>query len=137
MVSKGKFIVASGPVIVYEGKLLLAKDTKDDFYKFIGGTVLEGESLEDACSRRSKEAVNADIEIIRPLSPHILYENPQTKEKMTIILIHYLARLKNLEELSPQGNTTDILWLSPEEILAGQSNVSPNVLALAQKEDLS
>ncbi len=132
MVSEGKFIVVSGPVIFRDGKILVSKDSKDDFYKFIGGTVKEGESLEEACKRRAKEACGAEIEIIRPLSPNILYENPQTKEKMTIILINYLAELKNPGEIKPIPPEQDLKWVSVKEIK--KENVSPNVKALVEKE---
>ena len=37
MVNEKKFIVASGPVIIKDRKLLVSKDSKDDFYKLIGG----------------------------------------------------------------------------------------------------
>jgi len=40
---EGKFIIASGPVIVRNKRLLLSRDNKDDFYKLIGGGVKEGE----------------------------------------------------------------------------------------------
>jgi len=134
MISEGKFIVASGPVIVEDGKLLVSKDNKDDFYKLIGGTVQEGESLEDACIRKSKEACGAEIEIIKPLRPNILYENPQTKEKMKIILINYLAKLKNKEEIKPIPPEEDLKWVDIEEIKQGKGNVSPNVKSLIEKE---
>jgi len=45
-----KTIIASGPVIIENGKLLVNKDNKDDFYKLPGGTVEEGiEEMEEAC----------------------------------------------------------------------------------------
>lgn len=132
--AEGKYIVASGPVIIDNGKLLVAKDNKDDFYKFIGGTVKEGESLEDACIRKAKEAVNAEIEIVKPLSPNILYENPQTKEKMTIILINYLAKLKNKEEIKPLPPEEDLKWVDIEDVKKGEGNISPNVKMLIEKE---
>jgi ADP-ribose pyrophosphatase YjhB (NUDIX family) len=131
---EGKFIVASGPVIVKNKKLLVSRDNKDNFYKLIGGTVKEGESLENACIRKAKEACNAEIEIIKPLSPNILYENPTTKEKMTIILINYLARLKNPKEIRPIPPEQDLKWISIEEIKRGEGNVSPNVKELVRKE---
>ena len=130
-----KFIVASGPVIIEDGKLLVSKDNKDDFYKFIGGTVREGEDLEESCIRQAKEACNADIEIIRPLFPNILYENPTTKEKMTIVLINYLAKLKNKDEIKPLPPEEDIKWVSFEDIKQGKGNVSPNVKMLVEKEN--
>ena len=131
---EGKFIVASGPVIIEDGKLLLAKDNKDDFYKFIGGTVKEGEKLEDACVRKAREACGAEIEIVKPLSPNILYENPQTKEKMVIILIHYLAKLKNKDEIKPLPPEEEIKWISVEDIKNNLGNVAPNVKALVERE---
>ncbi|MFH1585825.1 MAG: NUDIX domain-containing protein [archaeon] len=134
MVSEGKFIVASGPVIIEDKKILLVKDDKDPFYKLPGGTVKEGESLEDACKKRAEEEINADIEIIKPLMPNILYENPKTKEKMTIVLINYLAKLKNPKEVKPLPPTQDIKWLAIEDIKNGQGGASPNVQALVKKE---
>ena len=38
-----KFIVASGPVIIEDWRLLVNKDDKDDFYKLPGGTVEKGD----------------------------------------------------------------------------------------------
>jgi ADP-ribose pyrophosphatase YjhB (NUDIX family) len=129
-----KTIIVSGPVIVEKGKLLVSKDNKDDFYKLIGGRVKEGESLEKACIRKAREACNADIEIIKPLFPNILYENPQTKEKMVIILINYLAKLKNPKEIKPIPPEQDLKWVEIKEIKKGRGNVSPNVRALVEKE---
>ena len=97
-VLEGKYLVASGPVIIEDGKLLVNKDTKDDFYKIPGGSINEDElDLEKACKRKVKEEINGEIEIIKPLHPKVLWENPQTKEKMTIVLVSYLAKLKNKE----------------------------------------
>lgn len=128
------FLVASGPVILEDGKLLVSKDNKDDFYKLIGGRVNKGESLEDACIRKAKQACNANIEILRPLMPNILYENPTTKEKMMIVLINYLAKLKNKEDIKPIPPEQDLKWISVEDIKIGKGNVSPNVKALVEKE---
>ena len=134
---EGKFIVASGPVIIEDGRLLVNKDNKDDFYKLPGGTVEEGiEDLEEACHRETKEENNAEIEIIRPLHPMILWENPQTKQKMTIVLIHYLAKLKNKDKMKPLPPTKEIKWLSIEEIKKGKHDVAPNITFLIDKGDI-
>ena len=134
MVSEGKFIVASGPVIIEKGKLLVVRDNKDPFYKLPGGTVKEDESLEQGCIRRAREEINADVEIIRPLSPNILYENPKTKEKMTIVLINYLSKLKNKDKIKTISPTQEIKWVSIEDIKKGKGNVSQNVKSLVEKE---
>jgi len=135
--AEGKYIIASGPVIIEDGKLLVNKDDKDDFYKLPGGTIEEGiEDLEQACHREVKEENNAKIEIIKPLHPMILWKNPQTKEQMVILLIHYLAKLKNKEEIKPIPPIQEIKWLDIEEIKEGTHNVAPNIKFLIDKGDI-
>jgi ADP-ribose pyrophosphatase YjhB (NUDIX family) len=132
-----KTIIASGPVIIENGKLFVNKDNKDDFYKLPGGTIEQGiESLEEACIREVKEENNADIEIIKPLHPMILWKNPQTGEEMTILLIHYLARLKNKNEVRPIEPIKEIQWLDIKEIEQGKHNVAPNIKFLIEKGDI-
>jgi len=132
-----KNIVASGPVIIENGKLLVNKDDKDDFYKLPGGTVEEGiEDLEQACHREVKEENNAEIEIIRPLHPMILWKNPQTGEKMAILLIHYLAKLKNSQDVRPMPPVRETSWLDIREIRDGKHDVAPNIKFLISKGDI-
>jgi ADP-ribose pyrophosphatase YjhB (NUDIX family) len=135
MVNK-KFIVASGPVIIEDGKLLVNKDDKDDFYKLPGGTVEKGDNLIDACHKEVKEENNGEIEIIRPLNPMVIYKNPQTKQEMTIVLIHYLAKLKNKGEIKPISPIQEVTWLNIEEIKKGKHNVAPNIKFLIEQGDI-
>ena len=134
---EGKFIIASGPVIVENGKLLVNKDPKDAFYKLPGGTIEEGiESLEEACKREVFEENNARIQIERPLSPMILWKNPTTKDRMAIVLIHYKAKLLNRDEIKPSGETTEVTWLDIEDIRKRKYNVAPNIYFPLEKGDL-
>ena len=137
MVSEGKFIIASGPVIIEKGKLLVNKDNKDDFYKLPGGTIETGiEDLEQACHRETKEENNGEIEIIKPLHPMILWKNPQTKDKMVILLIHYLAKLKNPKKIKPIPPIQEVRWLDIRDIKNGKYHVAPNIQFLIEKGDI-
>jgi len=132
-----KVIVASGPVIIENGKLLVNRDNKDDFYKLPGGTIEDNaEDLEEACHREFKEEVNGDVEIIKPLHPMIVRKNQQTGEKMLIILIHYLGKLKNKNELKPIPPIKEIKWLDINEIKKGKHNVANNIKFLIEKGDI-
>jgi ADP-ribose pyrophosphatase YjhB (NUDIX family) len=134
---KLKYIVASGPIIIEEGNLLVNKDEKDDFYKLPGGTVEEDEvSLESACHRETKEENNAEIEIIRPSHPMLIWKNPQTGEKMAILLIHYKAKLLNKEDIKPIPPVKEVTWLDVEEIKQGKHNVAPNIKFLIEKGEI-
>ena len=135
--SEGKFIIASGPVIIEDGKLLVNKDNKDDFYKLPGGTIEpEDKDLEQTCHREILEEDNAMIEIIKPLNPMIIYKNPQTKEEMIILLIHYLAKLLNKDEIKANPPIQEIKWLDIEEIKQGKYDVAPNIKFLIEKGDI-
>lgn len=131
-----KFIVASGPVIIEDGKLLVNKDNKDDFYKLPGGTVEFGDDLIFACYRETKEEINGELEILKSLNPMIIYKNPQTNEAMTIVLIHYLAKLKNKDSIKPIFPIKEIRWLNIKEIKQGKYHVAPNIYFLIEKGDI-
>ena len=132
-----KVIVASGPVIIEDGKLLVNKDNKDDFYKLPGGTIEENaEDLEEACHREFKEEVNGEVKIIKPLHPMIVRKNQQTGEKMLIVLIHYLGKLKNKRDLKPIPPIKEIQWLDIEKIKQGRYNVANNIKFLIEKGDI-
>jgi len=125
-----KIIIASGPVIIENGKILLSKDAKDDFYKLPGGSVKLGkESLEQGCKRRVKEEVNGNIEIIHPLDSHVLWKNPSTKEPMIIVLVNYLSKLKNKNQIKPGKGIVEIKWVSVKDIINGKfKKASPNTI---------
>ena len=132
-----KYIIASGPVIIKKGKLLVNKDDKDDFYKLPGGTIEEGiESLEEACHRETKEENNGLIKIIKPLSPMILWKNPQSGEKMCIVLIHYEAKLLNKKDIKPIPPIREVIWLSISDIKKGKYYVAPNIHYLIEKGEI-
>ncbi len=129
-------IVASGPVIVENGKLLVNKDDKDDFYKIPGGRQEEDEDLEETCIRKAWEEINAEITILKRLSPLILNENPTTHKKMRIELHHYLAELNNPHEIKPISPVKEVKWLDLNGIKRGKYNVAPNIRFLVEKGEI-
>jgi len=129
-------IIASGPVIIENGKLLVNKDDKDDFYKIPGGRLEENEDLEEGCIREVREEINAEITIIKKLPTLILNENPTTHQKMRIELHHYLAELNNLSEIKPIYPIKEIKWLDINDIKRGKYSVAPNIRFLFEKGEL-
>ena len=134
-----KKIIASGPVIIEEGKLLVIKDSKDDFYKIPGGTVEEKDKgdLELTCKREFKEEINGEIEIIEKLSTQILNKNPRTQEPMKIELHHYKSKLFNKEELKPIHPIKEVKWLVIEDIKKEKYDVAPNIKFLIEQGDIN
>jgi ADP-ribose pyrophosphatase YjhB (NUDIX family) len=85
-----KKVVAFGPVIVVEGRLLVTKDGKDNFYKIPGGKPLIGESGEECCLRELREETGLDAKIVRPLSSLILDRNLKQMKRWIFFCIIFL-----------------------------------------------
>lgn len=89
-------LIASGPVIIENDKVLLNKHGEKKVWKFPGGDIYERSgTFEEWAKRRVKEEMGISCEIVKPLKPMIAWG-----EDKTIILIHYLAR-KTTDEIKP------------------------------------
>jgi len=121
-----QIIVASGPVVIEHGEVLLNKHGDDGFWKFLGGRVEhfdfqdETNSLEEACQREVKEEMGFDVEIIRSLKPMMVQKpgDPNT----WVILIHYLA--KRLGEIKRGADIKDARWFDINNLPA---DCAPNI----------
>lgn len=93
---KTETTIASGPVLIENGKVLLSKDNKDPFWKFPGGTVLDTESFLETAIRELKEESNLTAELKD--NPIIFTFHKESEDKVSYyILIHYPAT-------NPSGN---------------------------------
>lgn len=119
-------IIASGPVIIEDGKVLLNREQKPDGitpWMFPGGEVEDfDKTLEDACRREVKEEMGIEVEIIKPLKPIMLNKNGRV-----IILIHYLA--KRIGEINPGKEIAEWAW---HDIHNLPDNCAPNVYEIAR-----
>lgn len=117
-------IIASGPVIIEDGKVLLNREKKASGvtqWFFPGGEVEDLDaSLEDACKREVMEEMGIDVDIIRPLQT-LIVDRPEKEGKA--ILVHYLA--KRISEVKPAGNIAEWDW---HDIKNLPENCAPNVL---------
>jgi len=129
-------IVASGPVIIEDGKVLLNKHGDDGFWKFLGGRVEhfdfkdQNNSLEEACRREVQEEMGFEIEIIRPLKP-MMVQKPNDPDTW-VILIHYLA--KRLGEIKLGADIKDAQWFDIDNLPADCApNIKPVIQAYQSK----
>lgn len=120
-----KIIIASGPVIVEDNKVLLDKDSKDNFWKFCGGKVADYEAdIKETAKRRVKEEMGLDVEILSD-EPYFFYtEKAINGEKTSIILAHFLA--KRLNDVSMGLDTVDFKWVDINEL--DNEILAPNII---------
>lgn len=120
-----KIIIASGPVIVEDGKVLLNQHGDTEFWKFCGGRVEDFEQDLVAHARREvKEEMGLEIEIIDP-NPFFIYTKKETPEgTIDVILAHFLA--KRIGEIVPDEDIREWKWISIEEL--PNENLAPNII---------
>ena len=131
-------IIAAGPVVIKGGRLLVAHDGKDNFYKIPGGKPLEGETLEDCVYRELFEETGYKCRIVKKLSTKYLKKKPGTDEEIRVELYHFKAELlsevKSYESFYHNGHHVN--WLSIERIKKGEYEVAPNIEFLMERKEI-
>ena len=115
-----KIIIASGPVIVEDDKVLLNKHGDDDFWKFCGGKVKDYDiGLEEIAKREVKEEAGIDIEILDP-KPFIMHIKKDADTD--VILVHFWA--KRIGEVKCGKDIRECKWFDADNL---PDDVGPNI----------
>ncbi|MFA4941660.1 MAG: NUDIX hydrolase [Patescibacteria group bacterium] len=119
-----KIIIASGPVIVENGKVLLNKHGEDNFWKFCGGRVEDYElDIKGTARREVKEEMGLKIEILDN-QPYFFYTEKEVDGvKASVILVHFLA--KRVGEVIPGKDIRDWRWVDLADLTS--ENLAPNI----------
>jgi len=126
-------LIASGPVIIQQRdgvlKTLLTKHGDKPLselkWKFCGGKIITGLSLEENAVREAQEEIGLKVKLIKPLKPMIVWnEIPETGTELpqAIVLIHYLAKIAG----TPQAGK-EILALEWFDINHLPEDCAPNI----------
>lgn len=119
-----KIIIASGPVIVENNKVLLNKHGDDEFWKFCGGRIEENEvNLMEAAKREVKEEMGLEIEIVNH-DPYFFYTEKEVEGiKVSVILVHFLA--KRIGDIIPGDDIREWRWIDIDDL--DKENLAPNI----------
>ncbi len=120
-----KIIIASGPVIVEDGKVLLNKHGDTEFWKFCGGKVEDSsESLIDAAKRELREEMGVECNITNQ-DPFIMYTKKTTADgDIDVILVHFLG--ERVGEVRPGTDIREWRWVEFSEL--NKEDLAPNIL---------
>lgn len=130
--------IASGPVIVEDGKVILNKHGEDKFWKFLGGKIEEYDfkdplnSFEETCRREAMEENGFDCELLLSLKP-MMIPHPG-KENAWVILIHYFA--KRIGEINIGSDIDEIGTFDIDMILNDEypeENFAPNIIPVLRE----
>src|SRR3989338_957323 len=107
-------ILASGPVIIENGKVLLDRESdknnseREKLWMFPGGAVEKFDiTLEETCRREAREEMGIEIKILKPLRT-IMAKRPDAKG--LVILVHYLA--EKIGEIKPGDEIKEWGWFN-------------------------
>lgn len=119
-----KIIIASGPVIVKDNKVLLDISGEDNFWKFCGGKVEENETLQETAMRRTEEELGIQINL-QDESPFLMYiAKEKDRIKNDVILVHWLADFTG--EIFPGKDVKKWEWLSLDDL--NNYDLAPNII---------
>ncbi|MFA5024693.1 MAG: NUDIX hydrolase [Patescibacteria group bacterium] len=119
-----KIIIASGPVIVENGKVLLNKHGEDDFWKFCGGRVEDYElDIKETARREIKEEMGLEIKILDD-QPYFFYTEKEVDGvKISVVLVHFLA--ERVGEIFPGKEIREWRWVDLADLTS--ENLAPNI----------
>ena len=120
-----EMIIASGPVIVEDEKVLLNKHGDTNFWKFCGGRVENFEiGLAENAKLKVKEEMGLDIKI-EDKKPFLLYTKKETPgATIDVILVHFLA--KRVNEVNPEKDIKEWSWIPLEKL--NNEELAPNII---------
>ena len=102
--------IASGPVIIQDGKVLLDKHGDDEFWKFPGGKLRDDNSMRDNAIREVKEELSVDVELTG--DPYIMIVE---KDNHIIHLVHYSAKIVG-GEVSEGRDVREYGWFDVNDL---------------------
>ncbi len=119
-----KIIIASGPVIVEDGKVLVNKHGDTNFWKFCGGKVEDFETdLKTNAAREAKEEAGIDLEF-ENREPFVMHTGKQTEQGLIdVLLVHYLAQRIGEIKLGP--DIREYAWLDIKNL---PEDIGPNII---------
>ncbi|MCB9802655.1 NUDIX hydrolase [Candidatus Nomurabacteria bacterium] len=119
-----KIIIASGPVIVEDNKVLLNQHGDTEFWKFCGGKVEDyDQNLQEAAAREVKEEMGIEIKITNP-RPFITYTTKEMADvKIDVILVHWLA--EKIGEIKPGEDIREWQWFDIDDL---PDNLALNII---------
>ncbi|MCK5475566.1 MAG: NUDIX hydrolase [Candidatus Pacebacteria bacterium] len=119
-----KVIIASGPVIIENGKVLLNKHGNTPFWKFCGGKVEDFDTdLIENAKREVGEEMGIKIKILDN-EPFLTFTRKEKDGKeIDIILVHFLA-----ERIGEIKSGTDIREWSWHNLQKLPTDLGPNII---------
>lgn len=120
-----KILIASGPVIVEDDKVLLNQHGDTDFWKFCGGTVDDFSiDLIANAKREVQEEMGIDVTITNDIP--FFWHTKKVKDdgEMDVILVHYLA--ERVGEIVPGEDIREWAWLPLQDL--EKENLAPNII---------
>jgi len=114
---KGKYSVACYTCIIKREEILLVRQNRGywkDLWTLPGGSLKEGETLEDCARREAFEETGAQVQILQQTGAYLSYD-PESQFEKQVVLIGYLARYAG-GNLRPASDVEEVRWVPFQEV---------------------
>lgn len=120
---KAELTIATGPVIIERGRVLLDKHGEDRFWKFPGGRYIDSFDFPDNTRREAREELGLEIRVI---GKPFVYQFKRNHEGIPeyVILVHYLAKRIIIERIRPERDVKKYNWFDVNDL---PDNCAPNI----------
>lgn len=115
--------IATGPVIIKDGSVLLDKHGIDQFWKFPGGKLRDDNSPRANAVREVKEELSVDVELLGDPMVTTFTRTDSAGVLEYVILIHYRAQIIG-GEISPGRDVREWAWHPIDSL---PTDLAPNV----------
>ncbi len=117
---KGRFNYRVGAIIIYNNKILMAKNQEVDYYYSVGGRVKFGETAREAVIREAKEetGLRFEVDYLAFIHENFFEEKGFTHELSLFYVLKPLDDLAKIkcESATEDGQTESLLWIDLNEI---------------------
>lgn len=116
-----KVTLASGPVIIDDGRVLLDKHGDDEFWKFPGGRLPDDRSIQETAIEQVKDELGIKVDLKG--EPFIMaFDREKDGVKEYVVLIHYLAEWRG--QIKPGRHIKEWKWLDVANL---PEDCAPNI----------
>lgn len=127
--SVARVTIATGPVVIENGKVLLDKHGEDAFWKFPGGKLNDGYTPRTNAIKEIQEELGVGVELFDRSPVIVAFDREKDGLKEHVILVHYLAKLTS-RGIRPGRDVREFIWADIKNLPA---DCAPNIKPVVEK----
>ena len=111
----------AGCLVVENGKVLMVKEAKDNYWKIPSGKIDYGESAEETAVRETREKTGFNVNLRGEFGTYIfIFKNRNFRLRV------YKASINSEGEKRERDNVKEVEWISINKMASGENDIPSN-----------